>query len=143
MILPAGCVIGHSEWAPTRKTDIGAYINTVRAQSGSPQNAPSQTGDDGEVFSPEAQKWLHDQIQYAVLAVLKGGGNSVFDGLPAGQRTEVSQVYALLSNGDGADVPPEKDTHPQSVKRTRIELADLAEKVDALTPTPPETPPSV
>ena len=36
-MLPAGNIIGHSEWAPTRKTDINPYADDVRAHSGTPQ----------------------------------------------------------------------------------------------------------
>jgi hypothetical protein len=40
-------------------------------------------------------------------------------------KEECGVIYQLLANGDGANVGPDKDTHPQNFKRTRQEIADL------------------
>ena len=40
----------------------------------------------------ELKKYIHGQVQAAVQAVLKGGSNSTFDGLPAGEVSAVQQV---------------------------------------------------
>lgn len=128
-MLPAGNVIGHSEWAPKRKTDIGTYVNSVRANSGGPQTVQE---DDAEMLSTEAQTWVHNQLQAAVQAILKGGANSAFQGLPAGERTEVSNVYELLAYGDSRDDTKDPNTHPNNIQRVRLEMIQDRAQVAAL-----------
>lgn len=79
-MLPAGCVIGHSEWT-TRKQDVGPFITAIRANSGAPQNGDedmplnatdAQTVWNNRVEVPAAQRDIFVAPVYSAEAMLLG-----------------------------------------------------------------------
>jgi hypothetical protein len=50
-----------------------------------------------EAQMQELKDWIHTEVQYGVQAVLKGGSNSEFKGLPAPEETALAQAEERLS----------------------------------------------
>lgn len=109
--------ISHHELDPTRRTDPGwvgsvdtfpweTFLSIARGED-DPMAGYSLADDD------RGKKYIHDQVQAAVQAVLKGGGNSAFKGLPEGEipavqlvEDRVEEVFGLLRNHvEGTDQP--------------------------------------
>lgn len=127
-MLPAGNVIGHSEWAPTRKTDIGPYINTVRAKSGSPVN-----GEDDEMQAADWTK-MEDLILRCLLAAQTGKGNTLISAAQAGwfQGNSNAKIYELLAYGDSRLESEKEEPHANSIQRVRFEMIQDRAQVAAL-----------
>jgi hypothetical protein len=93
------------------------YMDRIRAWYTNPTNA----GDDMPLNADDKTwltKTIHDQVQAAVQAILKGGGNSSFNGLPVGEATAVQQVEDKLGEVQAAltaltpPAPPAPPTPP-------------------------------
>lgn len=127
-MLPAGNVIGHSEWAPKRKTDIGSYINTVRAKSGSPVN-----GEDDEMQDSDWGKFA-DIMLRCLLAAQTAKGNTVVTASEAKwfEGNSNVKIYELLAYGDSRLESENEEPHANSIQRVRFEMIQDRAQVAAL-----------
>lgn len=113
--------ISHHELDPSRRTDPGWVGNVdtfpwemflAIARGEEDPMAGYSLADDSE-GKAVVKKLIHDELQGAVQAILKGGSNSVFKGLPAGEipavqkvEDKVDETFNLLRNHvEGTDQP--------------------------------------
>lgn len=90
----------HSD--PGRNFPYDWYMSRVRFWY---QNPNGQQEDD-VTLDDDDRKWISGQLQAAVQAVLKGGGNSVFKGLPTGEQTALQGTEQRLGAKLDALAPP-------------------------------------
>jgi hypothetical protein len=96
-MLPAGNIIGHSEWAPDRKPDIGGAAATIRSKSGTPQQ--------GDWFDMATSA----DLEAAVRKVLRAEFGADADGNPS-LRTAVYDLGARWTNAVLGDNSIDPDT---------------------------------
>jgi hypothetical protein len=103
--LDRGAVVAHCEWAPHRKDDPRTYIGTIRVGS---DRVLTETM---PAFAPAPPPTGDDEMA--------GVGDEIL--------TKLDDIYRLVTVGDGADVPPGKDTHANSLKVIRAKIAELSD----------------
>lgn len=111
--LPAGNVIAHSEWAPSRKSDPRTYIGQIRNGRPALHLAPPRAGATTTITAAQQEE---DNMAASAQEVID----------------TVNATFHSLQAGDGPAVPAATDTHPNSIKRVRYEIEQLSVKVRAL-----------